>query len=473
MTDNTITANSLWHMTMKAVGVAIGLLTVALMTRYLGRTGFGQYATALAYLQFFGILVDFGLYLVMLSELGKSDDEAANARIVGNILSLRVISALIVLGLAVALAWLLPYDRLTILAIVLLSGAYFFQLINQVLTGIFQKKLLMRQGGLVEIISKLLSLLFIALAWWLDLGLLGVAAGITVANAVGTAIIFRLSRRLIAFGWRVDLAYWREIVRLAWPLAIITVFNLFYFKADTLILSFFFPADVVGLYAAPYRLLEVLISLPPILLGLLLPQLAAAVRQHDRSRWERGLRLALGLFHLFILPVITGTLLLAEPIMVLIAGPAFAASAPLLRILIIATAAIFYSQTFTYALVAQERQRRTLPMVITLSLLAVVLYLIFIPRFSYYAAAVITVGVETVIAGGYYLYLRSNGSRVPWNWRLFGHGLLGSGVMALGLWLVPDWPLLISISVGGLIYLLALLGFGTFRRKEFSDIIST
>ena len=48
----------------KAISTMLGILVVALMTRYLGQRGFGQYSTIIAFLQIFGILVDFGLTLI-------------------------------------------------------------------------------------------------------------------------------------------------------------------------------------------------------------------------------------------------------------------------------------------------------------------------------------------------------------------------------------------------------------------------
>ena len=57
----------------RAVGTVLGLLTLGVMTRYLGTHGYGEFTTATTFLQFFGIIVDFGLSLTtvaMLSEPG-------------------------------------------------------------------------------------------------------------------------------------------------------------------------------------------------------------------------------------------------------------------------------------------------------------------------------------------------------------------------------------------------------------------
>ena len=47
----------------KILTTILGIVIIALMTRYLGKEGFGQYITVVAFLSFFGIIVDFGLNL--------------------------------------------------------------------------------------------------------------------------------------------------------------------------------------------------------------------------------------------------------------------------------------------------------------------------------------------------------------------------------------------------------------------------
>jgi O-antigen/teichoic acid export membrane protein len=43
----------------------LGLMTVAMIQRYLEPAGFGAYTTAMAYLGFFSVLADLGLYLLL------------------------------------------------------------------------------------------------------------------------------------------------------------------------------------------------------------------------------------------------------------------------------------------------------------------------------------------------------------------------------------------------------------------------
>ncbi|MEK7167505.1 MAG: oligosaccharide flippase family protein, partial [Patescibacteria group bacterium] len=59
-----------------------------------------------------------------------------------------------------------------------------------------------------------------------------------------------------------------------WPIALSVAITLIYFRADTLIMSFFRSPEEVGLYGAAYRVLETMIQFPYLIMGSILPLLA-------------------------------------------------------------------------------------------------------------------------------------------------------------------------------------------------------
>jgi len=91
-----IAVNTGWQMVGKVVGTFLGLIAIAILTRYLGRDGYGQYTTIYAFLQLFGILADFGFYIVLVKMISeKHVDQTEENKITSNIFTLRLISALI------------------------------------------------------------------------------------------------------------------------------------------------------------------------------------------------------------------------------------------------------------------------------------------------------------------------------------------------------------------------------------------
>jgi len=65
--------------------------------------------------------------------------------------------------------------------------------------------------------------------------------------------------------------------------------------------------------------------------------------------------------------------------------------------LLLATAAIYWSTIFNHAVIALERQKKMLFGFFIVAVISVVGYLVFIPTYSYWAAAIITVISEVLI----------------------------------------------------------------------------
>ena len=71
--------------------LAIGLVSIAVLTRYLGPEDYGRYTLALMYMQLFGVLADVGLFTTVVREISK--DPARTEELVGNTLALRLLLA--------------------------------------------------------------------------------------------------------------------------------------------------------------------------------------------------------------------------------------------------------------------------------------------------------------------------------------------------------------------------------------------
>jgi len=310
-----------------------------------------------------------------------------------------------------------------------------------------------------------LALIFLLIIIQKNLGLSWIVSTITLANIINTIIIWKLAGKLFHLKFHFDTWYWKKILPLAWPLAVAGIFNIFYFKADTLILSWFQPIAAVGLYSAPYRLLEVIISLPPLILGLILPSLAKDWLDKNQTAISESLQKTLHLFHLLVIPMVVGTLLLAKPIMILIAGAEFASSGQILQLLIIATAFIFYAQLFSYCIVATGSQKQILKTIILASIIAVAGYFIFIPKFSYLAAATITIIVEGFVMLSFLKLVKKHIIFSFFNANFFKI-VASSAVMGTVIYTFSGLPLLLVILLGFIVYVLALFFTRAIKRAS-------
>ena len=339
-----------------------------------------------------------------------------------------------------------------------------------VLTGLFQHRLSMGKVALAEVIGKLAMLALVFLAIISRAGLLAIIAATVIATLLHTYLLMYWAKGQLPFYLRYDISVWRNILVVTWPLAVTIALNLVYFKMDTVILSIYRESEEVGLYGAPYRILELCINLGYLFLGLVLPRLTEAAAQHQWERFTRLLQRAFDAMAVAGIPLVAGGLFLSRPLMVLIAGPTFTESGPLLSILLIATAIIFLAAVLGYGIVALGKQRILIPYYAANAALALGGYLWLIPRYGARAAAWLTVASELAILLASIWVMYRLIKFLP-NFRIAGLSVIAATVMLALLWLLPDWPVLMRIAIGGIAYLCALGWLGGLPRSLLRQIL--
>lgn len=459
--------NTLIQVLGKILGTALGLIVVGLLTRYLGTQGYGQYTTVIAYLGFFSVIADLGLYLIVLREISKKD--ANPEKVLGNVFTLRVIFAVLILGVGAGLAFFLKYPSIVKWGILLGTVNFVFVALTGVLTSIFQKFLKMYKVIFGEILGRIVLLIFTLVFIGLKLNLIFIILSVIFGSFANFFLVYRMAAKYVPIRLLFDFAYWKYILKETWPLAISVILNLIYFKIDTVILSLMKPAADVGLYGASYKVLEVLVTLPNMFVGLILPLLAYYAFL-NREKFTEIFRRAFDFLILVTIPLVTGGFILAKPLILLIGGPDFAKAAPIFQILIFAVGCLFLGSLSGHAIVAINKQRKMVWGYLTVAILGLGLYFILIPRFSYIGAAIGTVVTEfTIAAIGYYIILKTMKFSLPY--KIFIKSIIASLVMAGFLAAARGFNLVILLVIGIVIYLGVSYVLKSFSKDEVLSII--
>jgi O-antigen/teichoic acid export membrane protein len=447
-----VALNTTIQLISKVISIALGLATIAIMTRYLGQEGFGQYTTVITYLSFFAVAADLGLTLVtvqMISQPAADQDE-----ILSNLFSLRLFSALALLVIAPISIWFLPYENSIKIGVAIATASFLFPALNQILVGLFQKTLRLDKVSLAEIASRLVLFAGTFVAAQANWGLNGIL-WVSVASAATSFLLhylfsMKLAKISINFNWEI----WRDIIRHSWPIGLTIVFNLIYLRADTLILSLFRSANEVGIYGATYKVIDVLITIPFIFAGIVLPIMSSGWR-NDKRQFKRVLQKSFDLMAILAVPLFFGAQFLADRLMTLVAGNDFAASGPVLRILILAASIIFVGTMFSHAVIAVNKQRNIIGAYFFVAVTALIGYLILIPKYSYFGAAWMTIYSELSIAlaSGWLVWRTS--AFVP-DLSVAAKALLACIPMSLWLLYATALNLWFVIIIAYLIYLAAL-----------------
>lgn len=464
--DRRIFLNTLAQGLGKVVAIAVGLLTLNLLTRFLAERGFGQYSTVVAFLGFFVVLADLGLYLIVTREISKDGRRAKI--VISNALGLRLVASVVFLFLGSLLALLFPYDRIVKETIFVGMSAFIFVSLNQVLMGVFQKHLVTHLPTIAELLGRVLNLILVFLFVQQKLPLPFFIIALTAGNGLSFLLTLWFARRYELFGLSFDLLEWKRLLAASWPLMFAVILNLLYFKTDTIILSVFRSAEAVGVYGLPYKILEVLLAFPAMFVGLFFPMLSATAFSAP-TKFNQILQKAFNGLLLAIAPMVTVTWFFSQPIINLIKGPReYTDSAALLQILIIATAIMFLGTLFGYAVTAINRQKAMVWGYLLGAIAGLALYFVLIPRFGYFGAAYGTVITELLVAAyAYRLLAKADGGGV--SWRLVPRILPPISIMA-GFFYFFSLPWFGELTLGVAIYVISLFVFRAVRSSTLREL---
>lgn len=383
----------------KIISTLFGVIIIALMTRYLGQVGFGYYSTANAFFQIFAIMLDLGINVMIVQMLGEhKGNEKYERRAVSATMTFRLVTCFIVLGIAPFIGLLFPYAYEVKFIMFVLWISFFAATLNQVVIGVQQRHLKMHIVAIAEVVGRAILLIGILFAILFHLGLLTIVVFVSAGSVVNLIINWMIARKYASFEWNWDPAFWKILLGRSWPIGVSIFFNLAYFKADSFILSLARPASEVGIYSAAYRVLEILITFPFMLAGIMLPLMAHAWAKKNKEHFGHLLRQSYSAVLLFAAPLLAGVLALGSETILFISGPEFALSGDILKILSLATFMIYLGTISSHVVVAIDKQKAMLPSYIAVAIATVILYILFIPTYGMWAAAWLTVFSETAIA---------------------------------------------------------------------------
>ena len=461
--------NSLAPMSLSLLNKGIDTAFAMLMLRVLGPEGAGKYAFAIVVIGYFEILTNFGLNTLLTREVAK-DRSQAN-RYLSNTALLRLIlcgAAAFLLAGFILVWWQafgLPGD--TILALLLLGVALIPSNLSTALSSLFNAFERMEYPALITTVTTVLKVslgALVLLAGWSFVGLAGVSV---VVNLITLAILLWLVRaHLLSPRVEFDPSLNREILGESYPLMINHLLATLFFRMDVTLLQPTQGDLVVGWYTTAYKFIDGLIIVPSTFTIALFP-LMSRFAASARESLIRAYFLSIKYLAALSLPVALLTTFYAREVILLFGGSRYLPhAATALRLLIWFFPFSCVNQVTQYVLIAIQQQRfltRAFLIGVAFNLTA---NLIFIPLYGYRASAVITVLSELALLIPFYWCVRRNLTPVPWA-RFFWRPILATAAMALlvgRLW--QRLSLVVVIPLAGLVYLLLLVGLGTFGMED-------
>lgn len=383
-----------WFFITQFIGKAISFFYILFLARSLTVEDFGLFTTALAYFSIVSVVSEFGLNRYLIREVVSNHLSIPNLLCNISILRLSVTSLLFGI-LALVLSFTDP-DKLRVNLVLLSILAILPQSVAQILDAIFVASSKMHFSAAALLFMNIVTVIFGVWLVEMNFGSFGAISGLILGQVCYFAfllIVFKMQK--FSFLSVVTFSSLRKVIKESAPYGFLGIIGLLYFRVDTILLSYLRGNFDTGIYGAAYKFLEAVTFIPSIVAAGLFP-IFAKLQNTNISQLKKIYYLSIKamslvsflvvLFYLIFLPIIITNFL-----------PSYVLAIPVVTILTLSIPFMFIHAPAVLILLSTDKYLNS---VIKLSLLIllfnIILNLLFIPKYGYFAAAWITLISEVL-----------------------------------------------------------------------------
>lgn len=420
------------------LSVLMSVGSVPLVTRHLGTAGFGRFATASSLVFIIGGFTEAGLnaYGVREYASGRADKERMLRNLVGLRVSLTGFAVLLVAGVAE----LIGVQKVLVYGI-LISGSGLMVTIAGENFGIpINAELRLTTASILSVIQQ-----FILCAGYVVLVVIGAGVlpflAVTVASGAGlllsTGLVMKGSVSTLPL---FDRKIWKDILLQTLPYAAAAAVGIIYFREALVLTSALantHPDHQAGLYAAAFRIVEVLTMMPYYLVLAGFPILARAAYKDDRRRLGYALQRFVDVGWLLGAWVVLSVVFGAKFGIAVVGGHKYQDAVSTLQLQGLSVLPSFMVAVYSSVLLSIRDARDLVKANAIAVVVATVVSVALIPSMGAKGAALAAVAAETSLAIAYAVFLHHSRRDMPVSLKILPRVLLAAAVSAGITWALP------------------------------------
>ncbi len=424
-------------------GKACRFLAIILVARFLGASGFGTFILVVTFVEIMNVIADFKLEPGMVRQvtLGKISEKTAFS----NGLAIKVIAGLVVLCFSFPLFLLFDhsYEGLihlacTAIALLLWQITSFTRTIFQI-HGVLEKFSMTRAVAGIFFLCSVLGLMLCGTAS-VPLFLMCYGALFIVESLMALWLCSYFVPVKLALDFRVV----REMAAEGLFFSVMNAFVVFYYKIDTLLIEVFRGKEVLGLYNAAYRLLDVSMFVPMAVAAMIYPEMLRRSSK-EPAGWGSGQR-AMDILVGFAVPFAVLLFCARNAVVELTYGAEFWLTARFLGILCLSMIFLYPAAILCQALIVAGQDRRLMLIHASTAVGSIFLYWFAIGKFGPEGAAWATVFLQAMVFMASFYFTRQAGADIEVS--SFPKALLMSCPILITAYAVDDknWGAVITLA---------------------------
>jgi len=386
--------NTLIQTSGKIISIILSIITLGILTRYLGAEGYGNFTLVFTFVASFGIISDFGTYPVYVRELSKNPNTKDSYS--GTLLVLKLLLVLLAVLITVIAAFFFPYPHFIRLAIIIAALSFSFSGVMNYNNAVFQSRIRLDLVTFIDVLAKIVTVGFIIFFVQQKLGLLLLVLSVFLGNLASIIIAFILSNKIIPISFAFDKKIALTILHWSIPIGIASIFALASFRIDTLILSLMRNQHEVGVYSLAYKVLENIFVIWGYYMASVFP-LLSNLQAKSREGYQKLLYNSAATAIIFSVLLIPLCFVLAPFIITFFGGKGFQESIIAFRMLLFSIPLFFLNNLFYHYYLISNRVYRLLAGLGLSFAVSVILNILFIPLYGYFASVTIILITQLIL----------------------------------------------------------------------------
>ncbi|MGA1822564.1 MAG: flippase [Thermoplasmatota archaeon] len=374
------------------IGMVINFIGFIFITRELGPTDYGIFATVTTYVSFFALITMSQMAKVLIRRSVRDIDKMK--KVYEKTIGVKKALALAAMLLCLISTFIMPYTSETKLYIGIFSFNLIYLTFNQYFVAIFQAVEKMQYQAFIQIMNRVIYVVFGITFLYLGFGLPAIIIISLAANLISLGMNVKLSQRFVKIDYSKGFYWDKKIMRATIIFSIIMFISFFSTKIDILMISWLMEESDVGIYSVAVRLIEPVSQLKNIVSIAFFPIFVKffSGKSIDKNQIFKY-SIALGIV------VFAGAAVasfLAKPIVPILFGEEFSRSGSIFSVLIFYSGFSFMNFPFMSSLQAANYERLLLKIVWIPAVSNVILNLVFLHFFGLIGIAYSTLCVTAI-----------------------------------------------------------------------------
>lgn len=409
----------------------ISIFLIKVLTNYLSIDEYGLYSKIYNYLSIFAVIADLGLYTITIREISENkDDKSMVQKIIWNMLTIRMSLWLMIILFSVWVAFFLPWynTKLALCSIFIASIFTLFGLLDSAIRSLLQAYLKTEFSFISTTVWRIVNFITILLVAFIifpesaiqnnpDLrfwAFIAVMISGLIWNIVMTAMIYNYSKKVEKISLHFDWDYIKHLFKISLPYGVALFLNVVYFKVDVVLLSVLEPRAIadrdIALYGVPMKIVEVGMMFGTLFLNSMLPLFTESIKKKEKDKLLDLIGKAYKSLAFLGIWIVAYLLAHGREVITMISTSDYLDktlrynSLDAYNVVIFIFFAYFISSIFTYLLIANNEQSKLLKVNLVITTFNLIGNIIFIPYFSFFGSAIITLISQFLLLGFTYYH---------------------------------------------------------------------